>query len=432
MKTSSNTKPDSVPTPLHRDVKRTVLKITGVTLLAFAAGVYYLRSDIAPPDVAALEAQPVLNVASDDFFDVNDELYAKLPKEDWKRNWDLSAKGADKEAIEKGLARGEQAGVLASFEKAVHADRGPTRWGKIEATISVLPYMDTGRFVGAHAEDVARHGDPDRALNEATKVTAYGRNMAHASSDLLTFLGAEAVQSIGLQSLRRLTKEYTFSEQATRQAIADLERNRISKQIFSDTVRGEFALINGIIKTNSMSQYEFNRQIKTSGFFYKTTFKKNETTKELADYYGAMLALPFDQNWKNEASAIGERGREDAKRISLSNFAGKRFLSTCLTDPGSVYGRHLAGNSFISAAQAALAVRLYQAKHNGALPETLDELVREGILSSVPLDYIDEQPIRYSKELRIVWTIGRKGWNPPFPDLAHEDFDEVEEGIFRL
>jgi len=56
----------------------------------------------------------------------------------------------------------------------------------------------------------------------------------------------------------------------------------------------------------------------------------------------------------------------------------------------------------------------------GELPATLDALV-PAYLPAVPRDYIDGQPIRYSREFRAVWSVGRKNFNVTAPDLDEAD-----------
>ena len=52
---------------------------------------------------------------------------------------------------------------------------------------------------------------------------------------------------------------------------------------------------------------------------------------------------------------------------------------------------------------------------NGELPETLDELVSEYI-DSVPIDGYDGKPLRYSKEKKIIYTIGHNLKDTGGPD----------------
>lgn len=61
----------------------------------------------------------------------------------------------------------------------------------------------------------------------------------------------------------------------------------------------------------------------------------------------------------------------------------------------------------VSAFEALVATRRYHADH-GTLPDTLDALV-PCYLPAVPVDYFDGAPIRYSREYRAVWSVGRGG-----------------------
>ena len=69
--------------------------------------------------------------------------------------------------------------------------------------------------------------------------------------------------------------------------------------------------------------------------------------------------------------------------------------------------RRLAQQTALSAVQAVLALTAYEAEH-GELPDTLDALVPD-YLPAVPRDYFDGAPIRYSQELRAVWSVGSEG-----------------------
>ena len=51
-----------------------------------------------------------------------------------------------------------------------------------------------------------------------------------------------------------------------------------------------------------------------------------------------------------------------------------------------------------------IAVRAYAAEH-GELPATLAELV-PAYLPQVPLDGYDGAPLRYSREKKLVWSVG--------------------------
>jgi hypothetical protein len=61
--------------------------------------------------------------------------------------------------------------------------------------------------------------------------------------------------------------------------------------------------------------------------------------------------------------------------------------------------------AYREAVRAVVAIRLF-VDRRGRMPETLDELVAERILPAVPVDPFDDKPLRYSKERKIVWSVG--------------------------
>jgi hypothetical protein len=62
----------------------------------------------------------------------------------------------------------------------------------------------------------------------------------------------------------------------------------------------------------------------------------------------------------------------------------------------------------VSLAETLIALRLYHDAHDRTLPATLAELV-PAHLPAVPRDYFDGEPIKYSRELRAVWSAGPEG-----------------------
>lgn len=67
-------------------------------------------------------------------------------------------------------------------------------------------------------------------------------------------------------------------------------------------------------------------------------------------------------------------------------------------------GACLEVNTLLSLTQAQLALTAFQAE-KGALLETLDELVPR-YLERVPVDPFGGKPIRYSREKRVVYSVG--------------------------
>ncbi|MBI3721124.1 MAG: hypothetical protein HY248_01100 [Fimbriimonas ginsengisoli] len=55
-----------------------------------------------------------------------------------------------------------------------------------------------------------------------------------------------------------------------------------------------------------------------------------------------------------------------------------------------------------------MAVHIYRRKHHD-LPDTLELLVKDGILKAIPIDPFDDNPVHYSKERGILWSVGPDG-----------------------
>jgi len=58
------------------------------------------------------------------------------------------------------------------------------------------------------------------------------------------------------------------------------------------------------------------------------------------------------------------------------------------------------------------------------LPATLAELV-PSYLPTVPRDYFDGQPIRYSREFRAVWSVGRDNFKVASATMEEVDSTEI-------
>lgn len=90
------------------------------------------------------------------------------------------------------------------------------------------------------------------------------------------------------------------------------------------------------------------------------------------------------------------------------NRLGKRLAHDGLVPTLSVFLDHrLRQQTRISLAETLIALRLYHDAHDRAFPATLDELVPV-YLPNVPHDYFDDQPVKYSRELRAIWSAGQE------------------------
>jgi hypothetical protein len=81
----------------------------------------------------------------------------------------------------------------------------------------------------------------------------------------------------------------------------------------------------------------------------------------------------------------------------------------------------------LSMTQVLIALKCYSLDHR-ELPESLEQLV-PGYFDAVPLDDFDGKPLRYSKEHKLIWSVGpdmkdsggKREWDSRNGELIHDD-----------
>lgn len=173
-------------------------------------------------------------------------------------------------------------------------------------------------------------------------------------------------------------------------------------------------------------------------FFYMVHTGMAYAEKTARREHGLYAPIFFKKNRSLRLAAIMSReAMENAQkpwrdmRFPRSRFIEDRntgFINRCGNFGVPVYS-HVFERAFRQAAtlattRAALALAGYANEHNGALPDQLDALVPTYI-DAVPLDPIDNQPLRYDPAARKVWSIGTNCvddggvGNPDNPDERH-------------
>jgi hypothetical protein len=151
------------------------------------------------------------------------------------------------------------------------------------------------------------------------------------------------------------------------------------------------------------------RHIAGTRVLFPLVYKPNHTIALHADVIRRELAvhdLPKAERPRRSEDEFGGRIRAGGL-ARPANVLGRFLVELeANTYEGTALTRHLAF-SRRGLVEAYVALRLYHRAH-GELPESLDELVPE-YLSAVPVDYVDREPLRYSRELRVLWSVGRKG-----------------------
>jgi hypothetical protein len=423
----------------RRHNRRVILILVGMLMLGLACIAWALTWDIDAPDTTDLETPPALNMASEDFFQLTAQIERLVSSDDIKPAGDIyndaqSEKKWNQAAVDRLLNSDSATKIWPLIPQILDAGRGRSNWGDLPKH-NILNVINLARLMSVRTLNMARQGNPDQALSGALEICALGKRMSEAGGSFMYFPGAESIQMMGIACIRALSENYSFSEEAMRHAINEINRQRITAHTVAELLKGEYTMTGRLIRKISSSDGAKAYGIKPIPIISKITFKPNLTCEAYAAYIrdaGALLS--GEDIMKN----ISDLTMQTTTRLSPTGYKryinqeGYHVIKTITQDIGSALRRWAELESQLSGLEAFFALRLYQIKHNGALPESLDALVHTNILSAVPRDHMDDRAIRYSKERRIVWTIGRKNWNPPFPQPDDDDYHEAESGIFRL
>ncbi len=281
-----------------------------------------------------------------------------------------------------------------------------------------------------HAWSLFYDGQPDAAVDALLTSLRAARLLEESRGGPSTYgLGASASRLI-LKSLVAMAGRKEVTAAAIRRAFAALAQTRPSWEEFVQNLRVTFHFGSLVIETAKQGKERDllgnGRNLPVvlrHGVNWPLLFKPNQSRRLLAEGYEMTLGLR-EASWaKADAALTAEYSHlfGDLEHVILqffrpNNLFGRVYLAATFFPSSGILSSRLSELTTRSAAEAALALRLYFDDH-GDLPVTLDKLV-PAYLPAVPLDYYDRAPIRYSPGNRAVWSVGRDHFNvtSPAPD----------------
>ncbi len=449
------------PTPPRAQRRWSIGKKISATLgLGLLAGVLwlFLSPDEPPPDVRDLlverlklpvdqnayalikqaEAVALKNVKADLFNDGNDDARRISRDMLTGKNWDPA------------LAHQWLAGTEAVWPIWEQAARTPQSQVPRDANLRLPEQPPLDQLAQIRAWDLARGGKPETAMTFLFTTLEVGQHLQHSRGSLLTYHWGWTIKWMTLASLRGIAVEFKPPAALLRQALQLLEANRPDKGSFALSLRLQLGDLNAVLERTGQGLAPFDEpepETFNDGnmhtYFYAwppaaTTagkalrlaasipllFKPNRTLRICAEYLRHQLNA-IDQPESTLAhlkpdELVAAAQPQGIGRYSPDNFIGRRLLGM-IAQPNREpeLEEQLRVQSSISANEAFLALLLYDREH-GELPATLDALVPD-YLPAVPRDYFDGQPIRYSREFRVVWSVGTDHFNVIGTGLSPEE-----------
>ena len=264
-----------------------------------------------------------------------------------------------------------------------------------------------------------RGGRQTEAADTALNGLETGLRLADARGPLIEYYTALAIQGMFVADLQDMAACADVSPETLRRIAAGLRRRPPGIDGYAHCLRNEARYMGeqymdlGAEQVAGWMHGCFSPDsgpvalIARTRVLFPLVYKPNLTVALHADTIRTELRvhdLPIAKRPKRSPDVFGG-SIQTADLLRPVNVLG-RFLveADANTFESTAVTRHLAF-SRRGVLEAFVALRLYHGER-GALPEALDELAPV-YLPAVPVDYVDRLPIRYSREYRTLWSVGR-------------------------
>ena len=290
--------------------------------------------------------------------------------------------------------------------------------------------------MGLKARLLTMDGKADEAMRICSKVINLGRLVMRDAGDVMTYLVANSILSIGLGSVREAAKSPSATVPLLVSRGQGLDVSQDARAGLARALGGE--LIAQRLMLEAFQTFEWHRDSDGAGSDLARlrklvrrpgllTVKVNASLNELGAQYSKVLdGLDHFRPVVPEppAETIGAMARRVGYLRFVRNFIGEMFLDMLRPEPrmvGSYF--HLIADARLT--QVFLALRCYQLE-NGKLPKTLDELA-PNYLAQVPADPFSEKPFVYEPDTTSprLLSVG-PDQKPDAPDAEEKDDIVVE------
>lgn len=415
---------DIAPPPLPRSSRlrwwHGLIAGLGV-FVAFSLAFALWSRDEPAPDIRDFTRKPPSLPDADNAFAILVSAAQSVDASPWEaegeRYTDV-ARGKAWNADRAGVWLAANAHVWPAIERAaaLPSSQGPVITSLDEIGVpSVGPLRQLAELSRLRALQLFHTGRREEAFQWLATCLHASRRLSDANSTLIVWLAGISGHTAASQTIETLVARASFPPESGRALIQALEATRPSAEALAATIRHEYVMLPLLVEriaddgeSPSSGIADFDALLAAARRF-PVLFKPHRTERLHAENLREVIGQ-IDAEW-----AVLQRASENQtdhllgagwRRWNPDNAAGRVILSAITPTLHAILGKRLRAQSAISATQSLIALRLYEMER-GTLPERLSDLVPQ-YLPKVPLDYFDRQPLRYSREFRAVWSVGKK------------------------
>ena len=283
-------------------------------------------------------------------------------------------------------------------------------------------------------ENVLLHSDQDQAaFDQIVSHIQLGQRMQNSHGVLIVYLVGTAVRAMGLNQMQHWAGKTQLTPEQLKGYIIQLKPGPDEEATaFANAIKVEHEMqINTLValRDGKTTNSEEGSYFPTHGLVWPL-FSLSQSKALFAK--GALMLVKAAPHHYCDANMAGMESRPSVTSMFLSgNAVGQVLYYMMMPALTGSLAKKSQSDVSLQATRSILALRAYQLTH-GNLPPDLDALVPE-FLDAVPIDDFNGQPLHYSAEKKIVYSVGRNlkddggddrnsgdDWNQHHLDLAYK------------
>lgn len=281
----------------------------------------------------------------------------------------------------------------------------------------ILPSLNSWRIISGYSSIKAlylsKQEKKKEAIEEALSSVYVAQKMQESQVSLIEYLVAMDMKKRGFKTIQSIITSSNLNNSELKKYALDMDQFYKNEDGLIAIIKCEYhirsltidALANGDTEMFPSFTEEESHGIskKLNNNYY---FRPNKTKDLFASY--ARKNIENTNKFYNNIENIDIQTQAPSSFIEIylsENIIGKTLYDITATGLSSMNTKKCNEDSLVSATQTMIAMKAYK-NDNGDLPNSLEQLVPD-YLSSVPLDYFDGNSLRYSKEDKILYSIGK-------------------------
>ncbi len=320
----------------------------------------------------------------------------------------LTAGGWDQNAASKILTQNTEA--LAILRKALACSAAQVP--EATSVTNDLPYLAEWKtltsLLGSKAIALANEGQGKEALDLAMGIVRLGHQLEDADGGTLHWLVASSIKAVGLLRGREIVASTSLDASVLLSFSRQLGDYPVNGLGLTNALKRQYLEV-----TLSMDELRSGRATSSNAFQQASTsvgmnvvLKRDRSLKLFADGTRvALKAVPVPLASLSGDLISNAPPRAPWKLLLRGNAVGETLYDMWKPSLLNLISRKCEENVNVAATRTLLTLKSYKLAH-GDLPDSLAPLVPE-YLPALPVDDFSGKPLIYSKEKKIVYSVGR-------------------------